>query len=87
MIRRIIHNSLNVKASRTYIPYQDLENKAMLVGFLERPTLFIDHIRRFTNSLSTQMMFGFRTVDTDDPKLRRLFSVGLEHTNEKVDKA
>ncbi|RYP04548.1 hypothetical protein DL765_010156 [Monosporascus sp. GIB2] len=64
---------LNVKAARTYVPYQDLENKAMLVGFLEQPALFMDHIRRYTNSLSTQIMFGFRTTSLDDPKLKRLY--------------
>ncbi|RYP69934.1 hypothetical protein DL771_005794 [Monosporascus sp. 5C6A] len=65
--------NLNIKAARTYVPYQDLENKAMLVGFLDQPALFIDHIRRYTNSLSTQMMFGFRTTSLDDPKLKQLY--------------
>ncbi|RYP88811.1 hypothetical protein DL769_000225 [Monosporascus sp. CRB-8-3] len=72
-IRKIVQNSLNIKAARTYVPYQDLENKAMLVGFLEQPPLFIDHIRRYTNSLTTQMMFGFRTTSLDDPKLKQLY--------------
>lgn len=75
MIRKIVHNNLNIKASRTYVPYQELENKAMLVGILEKPDLFTDHIRRYTNSLTTQMIFGFRTTTIDDPKLKQLFSV------------
>jgi hypothetical protein len=75
MIRKIVHNNLNIKAARTYVPYQDLENKAMLIGLLEKPDQFIDHIRRFTNSLTTQMIFGFRTTSTEDPKLKQLFSV------------
>jgi hypothetical protein len=75
MIRKIVHNNLNIKAARTYVPYQDLENKAMLIGLLEKPDQFIDHIRRFTNSLTTQMIFGFRTISTEDPKLKQLFSV------------
>ncbi|KAF2491902.1 cytochrome P450 [Lophium mytilinum] len=73
MIRKIVHNNLNIKAARTYVPYQDLENKAMLVGFLDTPDLFINHIRRYTNSLTTQMVFGFRTTSIDDPKLKQLF--------------
>ncbi|KAI1851131.1 hypothetical protein JX266_003796 [Neoarthrinium moseri] len=73
MIRKIVHNNLNIKASRTYVPYQDLENKAMLMGFLQTPNLFVDHIRRYTNSLTTQMIFGFRTTSIDDPKLKQLF--------------
>ncbi|KAL7623161.1 hypothetical protein AAE478_006842 [Parahypoxylon ruwenzoriense] len=73
MVRKLVHNNLNVKAARTYVPYQDLENKAMLLGFLEQPVQFIDHIRRYTNSLSTQMLFGFRTTSIEDPKLKQLY--------------
>ncbi|OTA84711.1 hypothetical protein M434DRAFT_377643 [Hypoxylon sp. CO27-5] len=71
--RKLVHNSLNIKAARTYVPYQDLENKAMLLAFLENPDHFADHIRRYANSLTTQMLFGFRTVSIDDLKLKRLF--------------
>jgi hypothetical protein len=75
MIRGIFHRTLNVKSARAYVPYQDLENKAMLLGFLDEPARFFDHIRRYTNSISTQMVFGFRTPDPDDPKLKQLFDV------------
>ncbi|KAI1103168.1 putative cytochrome P450 [Jackrogersella minutella] len=73
MLRKLVHNSLNIKASRTYVPYQDLENKAMLVDFLENPDQFINHFRRYTNSLVTQMLFGFRTTSTKDPRFIQLF--------------
>lgn len=36
-IRKVAHRILNVKVSKTYVPYQDLESKAMLVGILEKP--------------------------------------------------
>ena len=75
MVCKIVHNNLNIKAARTYVPYQDLENKNMLIGFLEKPDLFADHIRRYTNSLTTQMIFGFRTTRIHDPKLKQLFHV------------
>ncbi|KAI8932356.1 hypothetical protein NX059_010548 [Plenodomus lindquistii] len=81
MIRRIVHNNLNLKAAKTYVPYQDLENKAMLVGLLDSPDLFADHINRYTNSLTTQMIFGFRTISIDDPKLKQLYS-GFENFSE-----
>ncbi|KAI5922679.1 cytochrome P450 [Camillea tinctor] len=80
-VRGLVHNSLNVKAARAYVPYQDLENKAMLLGFLETPSLFVDHIRRYTNSLTTQMVFGFRTTDINDPKLKQLYH-GFEKFSE-----
>lgn len=75
MIRKMVHNILNIKAARSYVPYQDLESKHMLNGFLTQPDLFIDHIRRYTNSLTTQMVFGFRTISIDDPKLKHLYEV------------
>ena len=71
MIRKMVHNILNINAARSYVPYQELENKQMLVGLLDTPNQFIDHIRRYTNSLTTQMVFGFRTIDINDPKLKQ----------------
>lgn len=77
MIHKMIHNILNIKAAVTYVPYQDLENKFMLLGLLDQPMEFANHIRRYTNSLTTQMVFGFRTLSFDDPKLQQLFTVSL----------
>ncbi|RYC66039.1 hypothetical protein CHU98_g182 [Xylaria longipes] len=47
MVRRFLHQILNVFAARTYIPYQDLESKAMFLGVLENPNDFVDHLRRY----------------------------------------
>ena len=77
MIHKMIHNILNIKAAVTYVPYQDLENKFMLLGLLDQPFEFANHIRRYTNSLTTQMVFGFRTLSFDDPRLQQLFTVSL----------
>ncbi|KAK7707678.1 hypothetical protein SLS63_013706 [Diaporthe eres] len=51
----------------------DLENKAMLSGLMDRPDLFLDHIKRFTTSLTTQMIFGFRVLKERDPLSKELF--------------
>ena len=75
MIRKMVHNILNIKAAKSYVPYQDLESKQMLLGLLEQPNSFVGHIRRYTNSLTTQMVFGFRTISINDPKLIQLFDV------------
>jgi len=84
MIRKMIHNILNINAARSYVPYQDLENKQMLVGLLDAPNNFVDHLRRYTNSLTTQMVFGFRTTNIDDPKLQQLFHVRSRNTPSTV---
>ena len=77
MIHKMVHNILNITAAKSYVPYQELENKQMLVGLLDDPNSFVNHVRRYTNSLTTQMVFGFRTTDIHDPKLEALFSVSL----------
>lgn len=71
--RRLGRIYFNEKSSKIYTPYQDLENKAMLSGFLERPELFLYHIKRYTTSLTTQMIFGFRVPREDDPLPKKLF--------------
>lgn len=73
MIRKIFHQLLYTNAAKGYVPYQDLESKQMLSGFLDDPHHFIDHIRRFTTSLTTQMVYGFRTTSIHDEKLKRLY--------------
>lgn len=77
MARKFVHRILGVAAARTYVPYQDLENKAMLLGFLENPKDFISHVRRYTASLTTQMTFGFRTTSIQDPRFHEAFDVRI----------
>jgi hypothetical protein len=71
----MMHNTLNVNAAVAYIPYQDLESKCLMAGLLDEPDNFLGHIRRFTNSLTTQMVFGFRTLSTQDERLLQFFKV------------
>ncbi|KAI8951132.1 cytochrome P450 [Xylaria longipes] len=73
--RKLAHRILNTTAARSYVPYQDLENKAMLLGFLESPSDFIDHLRRYTASLTTQMAFGFRTASIHSPRFKEAFDI------------
>ena len=75
MARKFVHRILGVVAARSYVPYQDLENKAMLLGILQSPDDFINHLRRYTASLTTQMTFGFRTTSVHDPKFKEAFDV------------
>ena len=71
----MVHDHLNLKASVSYVPYQDLENRQMLLGFLDNPTRWVDHLRRYTNALTTQIAFGFRTTDINDKNMHTLFEV------------
>ncbi|KAI0120163.1 cytochrome P450 [Nemania sp. FL0031] len=73
--RKLGHRILNTTVARSYVPYQDLESKAMLYGFLESPDDFISHLRRYTASLTTQMTFGFRTTSILDPRFKEAFDI------------
>lgn len=75
MVRKLAHGVLSVKVSRSYVPYQDLEVRAMLMGLLESPNDFLNHIRRYTTSLTTQMAFGYRTPESNDENLLEMFEV------------
>ncbi|BCR86202.1 cytochrome P450 [Aspergillus chevalieri] len=75
MARKLGHRILNLATARTYVPYQDLETKRMLLDFLEKPESFIEHMRRFSASLTTQMTFGFRTTTIHDPRFKESFDI------------
>jgi len=58
-VRKTIHNLLNVNAARSYLPYQMLENKQMLHDMLKQPDDFLEHVRRYSNSLTTSLVYGY----------------------------
>ncbi|KFY21112.1 hypothetical protein V491_03152 [Pseudogymnoascus sp. VKM F-3775] len=74
MSRKLTHNLLNVSSARSYVPYQMLENKQMLNEILYEPQNVLQAIRRYSNSLTTAMTFGWRTPSNNDPMLQQLFS-------------
>lgn len=86
MLRKMSHNLLNIQRSEVYVPYQDLENKQMMFELLTQPGRFLDSIRRYANSLTTSMTFGFRTVSFDDPRMVQLFH-GFDQFGEIVQSA
>jgi hypothetical protein len=57
-VRKMAHNLLNVQAAKSYVPYQMLENKQMLYEMLEQPQRALENIRRYSNALTTSMIFG-----------------------------
>ncbi|KAJ2893599.1 hypothetical protein MKZ38_008422 [Zalerion maritima] len=71
--RKLLHSLLNITSSRYYVPYQLLENKQMLQEMLVQPDSFVHNIRRYSNALTTTMVFGWRTPTYDDPKMEQLF--------------
>ncbi|KAK3382145.1 cytochrome P450 [Lasiosphaeria ovina] len=56
--RKLVHSLLNVSAAKLYVPYQVLENKQMLFEMATDPENFLYSIRRYSNALTTTMVFG-----------------------------
>lgn len=69
----MVHGLLNVVTSKSYVPYQMLENKQMMYEFLTEPERFLYSIRRYSNALTTTMVFGWRTPTYEDEKMKQLF--------------
>jgi hypothetical protein len=69
----MMHKILNISTAKSYVPYQMLENKQMLYQFLQDPDNFLHHIRRYSNALTTTMVFGWRTPTYEDEKMKQLF--------------
>lgn len=69
----MVHGLLNVTTSKKYVSYQMLENRQMLYELLTNPNDFLKHIRRYSNALTTTMVFGWRTPTYEDPKMMQLF--------------
>ncbi|KAK0657820.1 cytochrome P450 [Cercophora newfieldiana] len=73
MCRKLVHTLLNISAAKSYVPYQILENKQMLYEMLTKPESFLHNIRRYSNALTTTMVFGWRTPTYEDEKMKQLF--------------
>ena len=70
----MIHGLLNISVAKSYVPYQVLENKQMVYQLLTDPTHFLHHIRRYSNALTTTMVYGWRTPTYEDEKMQQLFN-------------
>ncbi|KAK3329159.1 cytochrome P450 [Apodospora peruviana] len=73
MCRKMVHTLLNVSAAKSYVPYQILENKQMLYEMVTEPDRFLYSIRRYSNALTTTMVFGWRSPTYEDEKMKQLF--------------
>ncbi|AEO60480.1 hypothetical protein MYCTH_2120504 [Thermothelomyces thermophilus ATCC 42464] len=72
-IRKFFHAFLQLKAIKAYVPCLELESTSVMADLLDKPQLIFHHIRRYTNSVSTQLVYEFRTPRIDDPKLLLMY--------------
>ncbi|KAK5637562.1 hypothetical protein RRF57_013277 [Xylaria bambusicola] len=74
-VRKIMHDLLNIHAAEAFKPYQVLENHQMMFDILNDPNNYVQHVRRYANSLMTTTTFGYRVSTANDPHFTELFDV------------
>ncbi|RTE79885.1 hypothetical protein BHE90_005644 [Fusarium euwallaceae] len=71
--RKMYHLRLNVNVANRYIPYQEFEVTQLLHDIAHSPQDYEHHTRRFTTSLASTIIYGWRTTSVDLPYVKRLF--------------
>ncbi len=75
MMHKVIHSILNIRAAKAYVPYQMLERQMMLLGLLDEPKEYVNHLWRYSYSLTTQIVYGWRNESIHDPRLQQVIKV------------
>ncbi|TPX13670.1 uncharacterized protein E0L32_005873 [Thyridium curvatum] len=63
--RKMYHVRLNVKSADAYLPYQDFDSIQLLDDIMRSPKEWRDHLYRYTASISTGVLYGWRTPQTN----------------------
>ncbi|KAM5383743.1 hypothetical protein ACJZ2D_001732 [Fusarium nematophilum] len=75
--RKMYHLRLNVNVANRYIPYQasgrEFEVTQLLHDIMHSPQDYEHHTKRFTTSLASTIIYGWRTTSVDVSHAKRLF--------------
>ena len=75
--RKVMHQILNNKQISTFEPYQDMESRALLYGYLRKPDDWWKAHTAFSSSVIMSVAFG-RRAGLDDPNVRAAMGVAAE---------
>ena len=75
VVRRIAHSLLNINASTSYQPVQDLESKQLMYDLMHDPANFYDHNRRYSASVIVTVAYGHRIPDWNAPLVKNIYKV------------
>ncbi|KAF3009190.1 hypothetical protein E8E14_005932 [Neopestalotiopsis sp. 37M] len=59
------HIRLNVKSADRYVPYQEFDSLQLMNDLATRPEGWVQHVQRYTASISTALLYGWRTPATN----------------------
>lgn len=71
-LRKVMHQILSSRQTKTFQPYQDIESKTLLWNFLNNPDEWHLHIGQFSNSVMMSATFG-RRMSSHDPDTAEMF--------------
>ncbi|RSL58716.1 hypothetical protein CEP54_007606 [Fusarium duplospermum] len=63
--RKMYHVRLNVKSADRYLPYQQFDSLQLINDLALRPGSWVEHVQRYTASISTALLYGWRTPATN----------------------
>ncbi|TPX18614.1 uncharacterized protein E0L32_002471 [Thyridium curvatum] len=70
--RKMYHLRLNVNVANRYIPYQEFETTQLLHDILNFPENYQFHTKRFTTSIASTIIYGWRTTSVDLPHVKKM---------------
>jgi hypothetical protein len=75
-----MHQILNSNQQNIFLPFQDIESKALLANYLERPEHWYRAHGAFSGSVIMSVVFG-RRAGLDDQNMQDSLSVSEEFVN------
>ncbi|KAH7161080.1 cytochrome P450 [Dactylonectria macrodidyma] len=83
--RKMYHVRLNVKSADRYLPYQHFDSLQLLNDFAIDPEKWVQHVQRYTASISTTLLYGWRTPETSTGYVKDLLEVSKAINFQLVD--
>ncbi|KAH8721733.1 cytochrome P450 [Ilyonectria robusta] len=81
--RKMYHVRLNVKSADRYLPYQHFDSLQLLNDFAINPGGWVQHVQRYTASISTTLLYGWRTPQTSTGYVKDLLE-WMDVTSEAI---
>nr|UPH69770.1 putative cytochrome p450 protein [Neofusicoccum parvum] len=73
-VRKLIHQTfMESNCDKYHYKVQEAEANQMIYDFMVNPADHMSHPKRFSNSITMSLVFGFRTKSVNDDYLRRLY--------------
>ncbi|KAL6241591.1 hypothetical protein RBB50_011614 [Rhinocladiella similis] len=63
--RKMYHVRLNVKTANNYLPYQTFDSLQLMHDMLESPESWVANIQRYTASIASTVIYGWRTPNVN----------------------